>query len=88
MTASTRRGLLARLTNLIAAILGIGMGVPLLTVAIQPALRKKESPWADAGFLSELAPGTPQDLSYVATTMARRTADMMSETETDQLRMM
>lgn len=65
----TRRTLFARLTGLIVAILGAGMGVPLLTAAIRPTLRKKDVRWADAGSLSELTPGAPTDLPYVATSM-------------------
>jgi len=65
----TRRSFFARMTGLIAAIIGMGMGIPLLTFAIKPAMRKKNILWADAGALSDLTLGVPKDLSYLATSM-------------------
>ena len=65
----TRRGFFARMTGLISAVIGVGLGVPLLTFAIKPALRKKDILWADAGPVSGLSVGVPTELSYVATSM-------------------
>ncbi len=68
-SSGTRRSFFVRMTGLIAAIIGAGMGIPLLTYAIKPAFRRKELLWADAGPVSALTPGVPTDLSYVATSM-------------------
>jgi menaquinol-cytochrome c reductase iron-sulfur subunit len=65
----TRRNFFARMTGLIAGVLGLGMGIPLLTFAIKPTLRHKKVAWADAGSVAVLTPGTPKDLSYEATSM-------------------
>lgn len=62
-----RRTFLVRVTAGIAALIGLMVGVPVVGYTILPALRRRELGWADAGPVSTLPVGIPQEREIVLT---------------------
>jgi menaquinol-cytochrome c reductase iron-sulfur subunit len=63
----SRRTFFGWVTAAAAAMIGLGLAVPLIGYFISPALKRRESSWVDVGGLDELPVGEPKQLDYVAT---------------------
>lgn len=63
----TRRSFFAWVTGAAAALIGLGLAIPLVGYVIGPALKKRERPWVDVGAAADLAEGTPTQLDYITT---------------------
>lgn len=64
----TRRSFFRWVIQLSAAVVGLGLAVPLAGYVISPALKKRAKPWVAVGTVSALEPGSPKQLEYVTTT--------------------
>ena len=60
-----RRTFLARVSGVIAAAIGLIVGLPLLGYTILPALKRRKPEWADAGPVESLQAGVPQEIDVV-----------------------
>lgn len=63
----TRRTFFRWMIQLSAAVIGLGLAVPLAGYVISPALKRKSNPWVDVGRSEALQPGSPTQLEYVTT---------------------
>ena len=60
-----RRTFLARVSGVIAAAIGLAVGLPLLGYTILPALKRRKPEWGDAGPVETLQTGVPKELDVV-----------------------
>ncbi len=63
----TRRNFFRWVIQLSAAVIGLGLAVPLAGYVISPALKKRAKPWVPVGNVSDLEAGLPKQLEYVTT---------------------
>jgi len=61
----SRRTFFRRVIRWAASVIGIGLAVPLAGYVASPALRQRESHWADIGSVADLPIGVPTQLEYV-----------------------
>jgi menaquinol-cytochrome c reductase iron-sulfur subunit len=61
----SRRQLFRWVTAAAAALIGLGLAVPLIGYVISPALRRRERPWVEVGDVDTLPVGTPTQLDHV-----------------------
>jgi len=61
----TRRSFFAWVTRMAAAVIGVGLAVPLGGYLISPALTRRERPWIDVGGVDGLIAGQPKQLDHV-----------------------
>lgn len=67
MPAGTRRTFFNWVIGAAAAVIGIGLAVPLIGYVISPALKRREQPWVPVGEADELKVLEPKPLEYVTT---------------------
>lgn len=67
MPADTRRTFFNWLIGAAAAVIGIGLAVPLTGYVISPALKRREQSWVPVGGEDELKVLEPKPLEYVTT---------------------
>jgi len=65
----SRRTFFRRVTRAAAALIGLGLAIPLAGYVISPALRRRAQSWVEIGRLDTLREGDPTQLEYV--TIAR-----------------
>ncbi len=63
----SRRSFFAWMTGAAAAVIGLGLAIPLVGYVISPALKRRERAWVDIGAVDEIAAGAPTQLNYMAT---------------------
>lgn len=63
----TRRTFFRWVIQVSAAVIGLGLAVPLAGYVISPALKKRAKPWVAVGAVSDLERGSPKQLEYVTT---------------------
>lgn len=63
----TRRHFFRWVIQLSAAVISLGLAVPLAGYVISPALKKRAKPWVPVGKVSDLEPTSPKQLEYVTT---------------------
>lgn len=62
----TRRTFFQRVIGLAAALIGVGMSIPLIGYVISPALKRREQSWVEVGKVDDLPVQEPKQLTYVA----------------------
>jgi menaquinol-cytochrome c reductase iron-sulfur subunit len=62
-----RRTFFRRIIAFAAAVIGVGLAVPLAGYVVSPALKRREARWSDIGPVDQLTPGIPKQLEYVTT---------------------
>lgn len=63
----TRRTFFQWITRMSAAIIGLGLGIPLIGYVISPALKRREQQWVEVGYADDLVISQPKQLNYVTT---------------------
>lgn len=63
----TRRSFFRWVIQLSAAVIGLGLAVPLAGYVISPTLKKRTKPWVAVGTVGDLEAGSPKQLEYVTT---------------------
>ncbi len=63
----TRRTFFQWMTAAAAALIGLGLAVPLAGYVLSPALKRRERPWVEVGSVDALTPGEPAQLEHVQT---------------------
>jgi len=63
----TRRTFFRWATGAAAALIGLGLAIPLIGYVISPALKRREHSWVEVGSVDELPVGKPKPLDYVQT---------------------
>lgn len=63
----TRRRFFAWVTGAAAALIGLGLAIPLVGYVISPALKRRERPWVEVGEVDDLPVGVPKQLDYLHT---------------------
>lgn len=61
---STRRAFYLIALNVLGAIIGLALAVPTLMYLLIPPRGRKTSDWIDAGDISQLTPGDPEEFSF------------------------
>ena len=62
-----RRRFFEWVTRGIAAVIGLGLAIPLTGYVLSPARKRRSQPWVDVGSVDELVPGEPKQLEHVMT---------------------
>ncbi len=60
----TRRTFFAWMIGLAAAVVGLGLSIPLAGYVIAPALKRRAASWVDVGSTHQLRTGEPTELEY------------------------
>lgn len=63
----SRRTFFCWMTSAAAALIGLGLAIPLIGYVISPVFKRREQPWVDVGSVDELQVGEPTQLEYVQT---------------------
>ena len=63
----TRRSFFGWVTAGAAALIGLGLGIPLVGYVVGPAFKRREQPWVDVGETGVLTPAEPKQLDYMTT---------------------
>jgi menaquinol-cytochrome c reductase iron-sulfur subunit len=63
----TRRRVLVSVIAGAAGLIAAGLGIPALAYLALPPKTQRKQQWADAGDLSNLAPGTPREITFSRT---------------------
>lgn len=61
---STRRAFHLIVLNLLGAIIAVALAIPTLIYLLVPPRGRKSSGWIDAGDISRLTPGMPEEMSF------------------------
>lgn len=61
----SRRQLFRWVTASAAALIGLGLAIPLVGYVISPALKRREWPWVEVGEVDKVPVGTPIQLDHV-----------------------
>lgn len=61
----TRRRFFAWVTKIAMGVIGVGLAVPLISYAVAPALKRRESSWNEIGPIDQLPAGEPEQLEFV-----------------------
>lgn len=59
-----RRTFFGRVTGLAAGLISLGLGVPILSYLIAPALKKREQKWVEIGRIEDVPANKPVQLEY------------------------
>ena len=63
----SRRSFFRWVTTAAAALVGLGLAVPLVGYVISPALKRRKQDWVEVGHVGGLPVGEPKQLDHVAT---------------------
>lgn len=60
-----RRTFLGWVSGVIAAAIGLAVGIPLVGYTILPALKRRKTEWNDVGSVHSLQPGIPKEMACI-----------------------